>query len=64
MRVVPSLRDTSHMEIAPEQFSVIEYRPPLQRGSVSSHNLGVLNAILHVAEHDCKWRGLPRRFGN
>ena len=27
-------------------------------------NLVLLNAILYVAEHGCKWRGLPRRFGN
>lgn len=27
-------------------------------------NLNVLNAILYVAEHGCKWRGLPERFGN
>ena len=27
-------------------------------------NLNVLNAILYVAEHGCKWRGLPDRFGN
>ena len=26
-------------------------------------NLQVLNAILYVAEHGCKWRGLPQRFG-
>jgi transposase len=24
----------------------------------------VLNAILYVAEQGCKWRGLPKRFGN
>ena len=24
----------------------------------------MLNAILYVAEHGCKWRGLPKRFGN
>jgi len=23
----------------------------------------VVNAILYVAEHGCKWRGLPKRFG-
>jgi len=23
-----------------------------------------LNAILYVAEHGCKWRGLPKRYGN
>jgi transposase len=27
-------------------------------------NLNVLNAIPYVAEHGCKWRGLPKRFGN
>jgi len=35
-----------------------------QRGNVSHSNLQVLNAILYVAEHGCKWRGLPKRFGN
>lgn len=24
----------------------------------------MLNAILYVAEHGCKWRGLPKRSGN
>ena len=37
---------------------------PRQRGNVSLSNLQVLNAILYVAEHGCKWRGLPKRFGN
>ena len=31
---------------------------------MSISNLEVLNAILYVAEHGCKWRGLPLRFGN
>lgn len=34
-----------------------------QRGNVSMSNLQVLNAIPYVAEHGCKWRGLPKRFG-
>ena len=37
---------------------------PVQRGNVSLSNQQVLNAILYVAEHGCKWRGLPARFGN
>ena len=37
---------------------------PDRRGNVSLTNLRVLNAILYVAEHGCKWRGLPKRFGN
>jgi transposase len=52
------------MEITSAQFAVIEDRLPTQRGNVSVSNLQVLNAILYVAEHGCKWRGLPKRFGN
>ena len=51
------------MEITPEQYSRIEGYFPTQRGNVRNENLQVLNAILYVAEHGCKWRGLPKRFG-
>ena len=37
---------------------------PVQRGNVSLSNLQVLNAILYVVEHGCKWRGLPSHLGN
>jgi transposase len=52
------------MEIDEAQFAQIEECLPVQRGNVSLSNLQVLNAILYVAEHGCKWRGLPKRFGN
>ena len=52
------------MEISAEQFALIEHCLPTQRGNVSMTNLQVVNAILFVAEHGCKWRGLPKRFGN
>jgi len=52
------------MEITRAQFEQIEDCLPIQRGNVSLSNLQVLNAILYVAEHGCKWRGLPKRFGN
>src|SRR6187431_1920236 len=52
------------MEITPEQFAKIEHCLPTQRGNVSLSNVQVVNAILYVAEHGCKWRGLPKRFGN
>ena len=52
------------MEITAAQFAQIEDCLPKQRGNVSLSNLQVLNAILYVAEHGCKWRGLPKRFGN
>jgi len=52
------------MEITEEQYRRIEPVLPRQRGNVSLSNLSVLNAILYVAEQGCKWRGLPKRFGN
>jgi transposase len=52
------------MEINAEQFARIEQYLPCQRGNVSHENLNVINAILFVAENGCKWRALPKRFGN
>jgi len=52
------------MEITEEQYRQIEGCLPLQRGNVKVGNLQVINAILFVAEQGCKWRALPRRFGN
>ena len=50
------------MEITEEQYAHIQKSLPVQRGNVSLTNLQVLNAILYVAEHGCKWRGLPKRW--
>ena len=52
------------MEITEAQYRLIEHCLPTQRGNVCLSNLRVLNAILYVAEQGCKWRGLPKRFGN
>ena len=52
------------MEITEAQYARIAPYLPVQRDNVSLSNLQVLNAILYVAEHGCKWRGLPSRFGN
>src|SRR5271154_3894001 len=52
------------MEITEAQLRLIEHCLPIQRGNVSLSNLRVLNAILYVAEHGCKWRGLPKSMGN
>jgi len=54
---------TSVLEITEAQYQRIEHCLPGQRDNVSLTNLQVLNAILDVAGHGCKWRGLPRRFG-
>ena len=52
------------MEISEEQYLRIKDSLPVQRGNVNLSNLQFLNAVLYVAEHGCKWRGLPKRFGN
>ncbi len=52
------------MEITQAQYERIQDCLPVQRGNVRHKNLDLLNAILYVAEHGCKWRGLPKRFGN
>src|SRR6201987_5764507 len=51
------------VELTQEQYTHIKDTLPVQRGNVRLTNLQVLNAILYVAEHGCKWRGLPKRFG-
>ena len=51
------------MELTEAQYERIKGALPVQRGNVQISNLQVLNAILYVAEHGCKWRGLPKRFG-
>ena len=52
------------MEITEAQYQRIASGLPRQRGNVKLNNLQLLNALLYVAEHGCKWRGLPKRFGN
>ncbi len=51
------------MEIVAEQYQRIAFSLPRQRGNLRVTNLQFLNALLYVAEHGCKWRGLPKRFG-
>ena len=52
------------MELTEAQYELVESMLPRHRGNVVLANIVVLNAILYVAEHGCKWRGLPDRFGN
>ena len=64
LTLVAGSRYRSWMELTETQYAPIASCLPRQRGNVSMPNLQVLNAILYVAEQGCKWRGLPRRFGN
>ena len=44
------------MEISEAQYQHIACSLPRQRGNVKLPNLQLLNALLYVAEHGCKWR--------
>ena len=46
------------MEITPKQYKKIKNSLPVQRGNVHLSNVTMLNALLYVAENDCKWRAL------
>ena len=50
--------------ITQEQFEKIEPYLPRQRGNVKVDNFTFLNAILYVTSNGCKWRDLPKEYGN
>ena len=52
------------MEITQEQYQLIADAFPKPRGTVKISNRQTLNAILHILEQGCKWRALPKEFGN
>ena len=52
------------MQLTGEQFERIKDCLPRQRGNVNMDSLQVINAILYVVENGCKWRRLPKHFGN
>jgi len=52
------------MDITSEQFERIAPYLPRQRGNVSMSNNQVVNAILYITENGCKWRALPKSYGN
>ena len=48
-----------NMIITKEQYARIEKYFPVQRGNVKIDNYTFINAILYIAENECKWRVLP-----
>jgi transposase len=52
------------MKLTELHYERIRDTLPRQRGNVRQQNLDVLNAILYIAENGCKWRALPKEFGN
>jgi transposase len=52
------------MRITEAQYERIAGHFPVQRGNVKTDNRDFINAILYMAENGCKWRALPKEFGN
>jgi transposase len=52
------------MKLTQEQFDKIARYLPLQRGNVRISNIELINAIIYVTENGCKWRALPKEYGN
>jgi len=52
------------MEINQEQYDRIKYILPVQRGNVTVDNMTFINALLYICENGCKWRRLPKVYGN
>jgi len=47
-----------------EQYSKIEHLMPIQRRKAEIDNYDFLCAILYIVENGCKWRALPKEYGN
>jgi transposase len=52
------------MQLSREQFNRIADCLPRQRGNVTQDNFKVLNALLYMLDNGCKWRALPKEYGN
>ena len=52
------------MKITYEQFEKIEHLMPLQRRKAKVSNYCFICAILYIIENGCKWRALPKEYGN
>lgn len=52
------------MKLTEEQYRQIEEVFPKQRRKATISNLEILNAVIYVLENGCKWRCLPKEYGN
>ena len=52
------------MKLTEEQYKRIEDVFPRPRRAATISNLDILNAVIYVLENGCKWRCLPKEYGN
>jgi len=52
------------MRLTEKQYEQISECFPKHRKPAKTGNLDVLNAVLYVIENGCKWRRLPKEYGD
>lgn len=52
------------MELTKKQFEKIEHLMPIPRKKATISNYDFMRALLYVIENGCKWRALPKEYGN
>ena len=52
------------MKLTKKQFSKIEHLMPVARKPATISNYHFLCALLYIIENGCKWRALPKKYGN
>ena len=52
------------MEINVEQYEKLMHLLPVQRGKVRIENMTFIKALVYICENGCKWRRLPKEYGN
>ena len=52
------------MELTDAQYAQLSPLLPVQRGNVKIKNRQLLHALLYITENGCKWRRLPKAYGN
>ena len=52
------------MKLTEKQFKKIEHLMPIPRKRPTISNYDFMCALLYIIENGCKWRALPKEFGN
>ena len=52
------------MELTKTQYKKLEGLMPIARKPVKISNYEFMCAMLYIVENGCKWRALPKKYGN
>ncbi len=55
---------SDYMKLTEKQLERIQAYLPIPRKPPTVEMLNFLNALLYIIENGCKWRALPKEFGN